>query len=146
LSTSSLHAQTGNRPPWMLPARGKYVGRDGLRVASRAGLPDIRFPQNFMAMSNSTPALRALHFIRAKHSSEAFITALGFMFHSFFTPPHRDVPKPDSVAGILRDCPATFDSSGKAGEGKSFTEQQVGEIMEAAGSAEMKASVKKETD
>lgn len=130
----------------MLPARGKYFGRDALRVASRAGLPGIRFPPNFMAMSNSTPTLRALHFIRSNYPSEAFLTALHFLFHSFFTPPHRDVSKADSVAGILRDCPATFDISGKEGGGKLFTEGQVSEIMEAAGGADMKGSLKKETD
>ena len=130
----------------MLPARRKFFTRDGLRVASRAGLPNIRFPSNFMAMSNSTPALRALHFIRANHTSDTFLTALHFLFHAFFTPPHRDVSKVDSVADILRDCPAGFDGSGREGRGKLFTEGQVGEIMEAAGGADMKGSVKRETD
>lgn len=130
----------------MLPARGKYFTRDSLRVASRAGLPDIRFPPNFMAMSNSTPALRALHVIRAKYPSETFLAALRFLFHSFFTPPHRDVSKPDSVAGMLRSCPAGFAGAETEGVGKMFTEGQVLEIMEAAGSPETKESVKRETD
>lgn len=130
----------------MLPARGKYSVRDGQRVASRAGLPDIRFPPNFMAMSNSTPALRALHFVRANHPPEAFLTALRFLFHSFFTPPHRDLSKADSVAAVLADCPAAFDGPGREGGGRLFTEGEVAEIMVAAGGADMKASVKRETD
>lgn len=129
----------------MLPARAAYFPRDGLRVAARAGLPGIRFPSNFMAMSNSTPALRALHAIRVAYPEAAFLAALRFLFHSFFTPPHEDVSKAEVVADVLRRCPKEFDGSGKE-SGRLFTDAQVGGIMEAAAGTEMKASVRNETE
>lgn len=129
----------------MLPARGKYTSRETLRVASRAGLPHIRFPPNFMARSNSVPALRALHFVKAKYPTAVFLTTLRFFFHAFWTPPHTEVSNADSVADILRSCPAAFNEAGELGEGKLFTETDVAGIM-AGAAGEMKDSVRKETD
>ncbi|SPO00509.1 related to glutathione S-transferase [Cephalotrichum gorgonifer] len=139
---------SGNNPPWMLPSRGKYYNKDSPRVAARVGLPDIRFPPNFLAMSNSLIALRALHFIRANYPTETLLTALRFLFHSFFTPPHRDISKADSLAEILRSCPAGFDGPGRAegGGAKLFTDAEVAAIMAGAATDAMRASVRDETN
>jgi len=45
---------TGNRPPWMLPAKAKYLTYDSRRARDNVALPDIRFPKDFMPMSKTT--------------------------------------------------------------------------------------------
>lgn len=149
VSTRTYTFRAGNTPPWMLPARGRYSTGDSLRVAARVGLPDTRFPPNFMAMSNSLVPLRALHYIRANYPTPTFLATMGYLFHVFFTPPHLNISKAESLAEILKSCPAGFIGAGAgAGSGseKLFTESEVGAIMEGAAGEEMKDSVKRETD
>lgn len=96
-------------------------------------------------MSNSSIALRALHHIRANHPPSAFLTAMRYLWHVFFTPPHADISNAKVVAEALRYCPAGFDGTDGEGTERLFEERQVDGIMEGAASAEMKESVRRET-
>ena len=55
-----LFKATGNRPPVSVPAKGRYIFKDFLRYAKRAGLPfefNPYFPINTLALMRAATAL-----------------------------------------------------------------------------------------
>lgn len=93
--------------------------------------------------------LRCLHHIKRHHPAATFLSALHFLFHAFWAPPNRDLTTPAGVAAALGAAPEGFEGvgngAGKAGGEVLFTAEEVGRILEAAGTEEMKGALKATT-
>lgn len=136
-ATDSLQ---GNKPPWLLPARSRYLNRDSQRAARRVSKPNLQFPkENFMSRAMTLSPLRALHFIKANYPTATFISAFHCLFDAFWTPPNADLTDAATLAKTLAAATETPE-----GGRKLFTEDDVKRIMEARDS--MKEAVKKETE
>ncbi len=46
-----LPPPVGNKPPWTLPAKARYLTHDARRSCERAGKPEITPPKDLMAMA-----------------------------------------------------------------------------------------------
>ncbi|KAG6003310.1 hypothetical protein E4U21_002198 [Claviceps maximensis] len=139
---------SGNKPPWTLAAKSKYIVRDASRAASRVGITYFATPPDFLSRARTQSALRALLFIKANFSVHTFLAALRFLFVRFWTPPHVDVVEDDSLRELLaeatRDAAAGGRSGGGGGGGhRLFSRDEVDSIMD--GRARMKRLLAEET-
>ncbi|KAG5996711.1 hypothetical protein E4U43_002812 [Claviceps pusilla] len=140
---------TGNKPPWTLASKSKYLARDAPRAASRAGITRFAAPPDFLSRARTQSALRALLFIKAHFPRETFLSALRFLFYRFWTPPNADVVAEDSLRGLLAE--ATRDAAGEGaaaaggggGKDRLFSRDEVDGIMD--GRAQMKEVLAEET-
>ncbi|CAM1505399.1 Fc.00g110360.m01.CDS01 [Cosmosporella sp. VM-42] len=127
--------RTGNKPPWFLPAKAKYLGKDSRRAARRVGLPHIKSPKDLMSMAMTISPLRALHFIKANYPTATFLSAFHYLFDKFWTPPHVNLTQEPNLVEALTQATET-----PQGGRRLFTEEDVQKIME--GRAEMKDRLK----
>ncbi|KAG5924847.1 hypothetical protein E4U53_003376 [Claviceps sorghi] len=130
---------TGNKPPWTLAAKSKYLARDAARAASRVAITRFAMPPDFLSRARTQSALRALLFIKANFPADTFLSALRFLFCRFWTPPNADVVDEDSLRGLLAE--ATRGEGG--GADRLFSPAEVDGVMD--GRAQMKRLLAEET-
>lgn len=131
---------TGNKPPWVLPAKSKYFVYDTRRSASRLSLPYEGSPGDLFTLAKTLSPLRALTYIKEKYPSSVFLATTRFFFHRLWLPPHVPLSEDENLAAVLSE--ATDELDGGSGK-KLFTDEDVRAIME--GREGMKEKVKKET-
>ncbi|KAG5789897.1 hypothetical protein H9Q69_011054 [Fusarium xylarioides] len=90
---------SGNRPPWVLEAKGKYLARDSFRAAERLGVPYQGSPPDIVAISKTVSPLRALHFIKENYPESTYLAAIWFLFHKIWLPPHEATDELDGGSG-----------------------------------------------
>lgn len=129
---------SGNKPPWLLPAKAAYLSNDAYRAAARLSLPYEGGPEDIMAISKTLSPLRALHFIKANYPLETFLSAFAFFFHKLWTPPHVNLVDEANLVAALTEATERTD-----GGKKLFTAEDVERIM--AGRESMKERVKQLT-
>ncbi|EFY85314.1 Dihydrofolate reductase [Metarhizium acridum CQMa 102] len=134
----SLMPPKGNRPPWTLPAKARYLIYDNRRAAARVGITEYQAPDDLFERAKTQSALRALLFIKANHPKEKLLSAMHFLLHRFWTPPNADVVDESSLRALLAEA-----TEMPGGGAKLFTEADVGRIMD--GRAEMKKRLIEDT-
>lgn len=92
--------------------------------------------------------MRALLFIKANYNRETFETVLHYLFHCFWTPPHRDVAAKEVFQEILAEVPSVFPETSQTGRSSKtlFGSSDVQKILDAAASPEYKDALKRTTD
>ncbi|KAM5358438.1 hypothetical protein ACJZ2D_015283 [Fusarium nematophilum] len=131
---------SGNKPPWLLPAKAVYVNADSHRAASRVSVPYEGPPADLMSLSKTLSALRSLHFIKENYPLATYLATFRFLFHKLWMPPHVDLTVDENLSAALAE--ATDELDGGTGR-KLFTSGDVQRIMEARDS--MKERVKRVT-
>lgn len=126
---------SGNKPPWLLPAKAAYLAGDSQRAAKRVGVHGLQTPKDLMSMAMTISPLRALHYIKANYP-ERFLPTMSALFQKFWTPPNVNLTQEENLITTLLE--ATY-------EGKRlFTEVEVEKIMK--GRDGMKALLKAKTE
>ncbi|OAA34547.1 Dihydrofolate reductase [Metarhizium rileyi] len=128
---------SGNRPPWTLPAKAKYLAYDTQRAARRVGITNYQTPADLFERARTQSALRALLFIKANYPAK-FLSAMHYLTHRFWTPPNADVVDDSSLRDLLAEATERPD-----GGARLFDEAEVGRIMD--GRAEMKKKLIEDT-
>lgn len=143
-----INSKSGNKPPWTLPAKAQYAPFDAMRTAERVGKPGITAPEDLMSRSLTVLPMRALLFIKANYNRETFETVLHYLFHCFWTPPHRDVAAKEVFQEILAEVPSVFPETSQTGRSSKtlFGSSDVQKILDAAASPEYKDALKRTTD
>lgn len=116
-------ALSGNKPPWFLQAKARYLTVDSLRAARRVGLDGLAFPKNFLSMSLTTSPMRALHHIKAAYPEETFLDAAASLFQQLWRPPHVNLTLDENLARAL------LEATGGAAGTSLFTADEVVDIM-----------------
>ncbi|KAH7162412.1 thioredoxin-like protein [Dactylonectria estremocensis] len=129
---------SGNKPPWILPAKAVYLSDDSSRAAARLSLPYEGAPKDLMAMAKNPSPLRALHFIKANYPLETFLSAFAFLFHRMWTPLHVNLVDDANLTAALAEATET-----PTGGKKLFSAADVDKIM--TGRESMKERVKQLT-
>ncbi|KAG9257303.1 thioredoxin-like protein [Emericellopsis atlantica] len=129
---------SGNKPPWVVPAKAKYLAIDSRRAAQRVGLTNLATPKDFMKMSLTISAQRALHFIKQHYPREVLIATIGTLMAKLWTPPHVNLTIDENLAQVLSEVT----DGGEQGN-KVFTQDDVERIMK--GREEMKDRLKETT-
>lgn len=132
----------GNKPPWTLPAKAAYSKFDGKRAQRYFGesyeIPSF-FPINsllvFHPMSTwiqayPTQPQRALTHIKQTRSNQVFESAFLAIFHGLWKD-HHDLASPENLAVSL---------------GRVFSEEEVRDIVAAAGTPRIKADLQATTE
>jgi glutathione S-transferase kappa 1 len=117
---------TGNKPPWTLPAKAKYSVFDTARAKKYFGVPSAKTPDFFPILSLLPQ--RALTVVKAKHPLK-FVQTFRDIFKEMWEK-SVDVSKPNSLAQVLS---------------KSYSEDEVHMILEEANSAEYKQTLNDNT-
>lgn len=138
----AINAATGNKPPFSVPAKGKYGVFDGDRSKKAAGLAEITFPEDLLAVARTQIPLRALHYIRASFSPATYWSAWHYLLHALWSPAKHNVSDAGVLAGVLAEAPAGFRGPGTGGPQKLFTQAEVKTIMAAAADDEWKGALK----
>ncbi|KAI8952839.1 hypothetical protein F4801DRAFT_190030 [Xylaria longipes] len=155
----AINAGSGNRPPWILPAKAKYSKYDTKRAADAVGLRDVSVPgDDLMEVSKTMLPLRALTHMKSAFPEEVYMTAFAYLFHAFWTL-HKISNSAPGLSEVLSEIPEhfrldcfTFPSTPTtkpnptSSSKKLFTPEQVCQILEAASSTEMKATLKARVD
>ncbi|KAF4335998.1 glutathione S-transferase [Fusarium beomiforme] len=131
---------SGNRPPWVLKAKGKYLARDSFRAAERLGVPYQGSPPDIVAIAKTVSPLRALHFIKENYPESTYLAAIRFLFHKIWLPPHVNLAEDEKLIAALKE--ATDELDGGSGK-KLFSDEDVERIMN--GRDSMKEKVKEVT-
>ncbi|KAH6624447.1 thioredoxin-like protein [Chaetomium sp. MPI-SDFR-AT-0129] len=140
----AINVGSGNKPPWTLPAKALYGVHDARRSIARhtPNPPSISFPPDLMKTGMTVAPLRCLHYIKSHYPEPVFLAAFHALFRAFWAPPNLDLTGLEAVKGVLGGVEG--DGNGKGGK-KLFGEGQVREIVEAAGTEEMKGVLKRTT-
>ncbi|KAJ3523219.1 hypothetical protein NM208_g12536 [Fusarium decemcellulare] len=132
---------SGNKPPWMLPAKATYLADDSRRAAERLSVPYEGAPPDTLGhRPRHSPRLRALHFIKENYPKSTFLATFRFLFHKLWLPPHVNLTEDTNLAAALAE--ATDELDGGTGK-KLFTDEDVKKIMD--GRESMKERVKQKT-
>ncbi|KAI1111545.1 thioredoxin-like protein [Nemania sp. NC0429] len=152
----AINAGSGNRPPWLVPAKAKHSAYDSRRAADALGLKDISAPGNLMEMGKTIVPMRALTYIKSAFPADVYITAFAYLFHAFWT--LHKVPNSVPVLGeVLSEIPARFQldcfntsssspQSSSSSSGNLFTPEQISRILDAVSAPEMKTALKARVD
>lgn len=133
-----INALSGNKPPWLHAGKGKYLQLDSRRSSQRVGLDKACSPPDLMSVSHTISPLRALHFIKAHYPLETFLSAIEFLFHQFWSPPHVNLTVDENLRKAL------LAATGKDGSGRTlFSEDHVQKILD--GRVLMKDVLKEQT-
>jgi len=116
-----INSLSGNKPPWMLPAKAAYGSFDGDRAKKYFGAQDIRTPEFFPILSILPQ--RAMLYIKAHYPVAKFEAAFYSLFPALWVPPQSDLSKPDNLHAVLL---------------QNFTSTQADEIIRGAGTPEFK--------
>ncbi|KHN99571.1 Dihydrofolate reductase [Metarhizium album ARSEF 1941] len=133
-----INKLSGNKPPWTLPAKAKYLSHDTQRAGARVGITKFQTPEDLFERGKTQSALRALLFIKANHPADKFLSAMHFLAQRFWTPPNADVVDESSLRALLAEATET-----PGGGAKLFTEADVDRIMD--GRASMKNKLAEDT-
>ncbi|PNY26930.1 Uncharacterized protein TCAP_03121, partial [Tolypocladium capitatum] len=96
---------SGNRPPWTLAAKARYLARDARRAMSAAGVgTPWASPPNLMELSRTASPLRALHFVKANWPAATFHAALRALLRRFWAPPHASLAVDANLVAALADA------------------------------------------
>lgn len=116
---------------------------DGDRSKRAAGLAEITFPEDLLAVARTQIPLRALHYIRASYPAAVYQSAWHYLLHALWSPAKRNVSDAGVLAGVLAEAPKGFrgPGTGEVGE-KLFSEAEVKAIMDAAADDEWKGALK----
>lgn len=109
------------------------------------GLPEISPPDDLMGMARTLLPLRALHYIKANHPPQAYLTTWHYLFHSFWgAEPRRNVSDASELAAVLGEILLGFEGPESAGKGSSllFGGEEVERIMAATGEERWKGALK----
>ncbi|KAH6661937.1 thioredoxin-like protein [Plectosphaerella plurivora] len=134
----AINVGSGNKPPWTLPAKARYLPNDSRRSAVRLGLTNIRTPDDLMSVGMTVLPLRALHHIKATRPESTYLAVWAHLFSLFWCPPNANLTRADVLAEALGEVP---NQTG----GKLFTPDDVASILAAATTPEMKDALKKAT-
>ncbi|KAI1752857.1 hypothetical protein F4782DRAFT_498825 [Xylaria castorea] len=152
-----INAGSGNRPPWLLPAKAKHSKYESKRAARAVGLMNISVPGDLMKVSKTMLPMRALTYIKSAFPEEVYTTAFAYLFHAFWTL-HKVPNSAPVLAEVLSEIPegfrlSCFNSSASSttpnpasSSKKLFTSEQITQILDAASMAEMKAALKARVD
>ncbi|KAL9484980.1 hypothetical protein ACSS6W_003769 [Trichoderma asperelloides] len=121
---------SGNKPPWTVEAKAKYLKYDSRRAAERIGLSNIQSPPDLMAVSHTISPLRALHYIKANYPKATFLAAFESLFMAFWTPPNVNLIPEENLRAVLQGA---TERPGQSGSKKLFTEEEVETIMQSRG-------------
>ncbi|CAK7268847.1 hypothetical protein SEPCBS119000_003269 [Sporothrix epigloea] len=113
----AINQATGNKPPISLPAKAKYGIFDVRRSCDRAGVPEVRFPPDFMKRAMTVLPLRALHYIQRHFTAETYVIAFHYLFYRFWTPENANLGDPDVLRSVLREAPIGFSGMSSVGGG-----------------------------
>ncbi|CAK7273793.1 hypothetical protein SEPCBS57363_005831 [Sporothrix epigloea] len=108
----AINQATGNKPPISLPAKAKHGVFDVRRSCERAGVPEVRFPPEFMKRAATMLPLRALHYIQCHFTAETYVTAFHYLFYRYWTPDNANLCDANVLQAVLREAPTGF--SGKS--------------------------------
>ena len=139
-SRHSSHHIPGNKPPWVLPAKSKYLDIDSRRSAERLSAPYKGSPPDLLAVAKTISPLRALHFIKENYSEEIFLGAIRFLFHKIWMPPHVNLAEDANLIAALKEATDELDGGSNK---KLFSNEDVEKIMK--GRESMKERVKEMT-
>ncbi|KAI0455610.1 hypothetical protein F5B21DRAFT_470981 [Xylaria acuta] len=152
----AINVGSGNRPPWLLPAKAKHSKYEGKRAQDAVGLKNISAPDDLMEAAKTMLPLRALTHIKSTFPEEVYLTAFAYLFHAFWTL-HKIPNSAPVLAEVLSEIPVhfrldCFNSSSSptpnqsSSSKKLFTPEQVTQILDVASTAEMKAALKARVD
>ncbi|KAJ6446572.1 glutathione S-transferase kappa 1 [Purpureocillium lavendulum] len=127
---------SGNKPPWMLPAKLKYLRYDSPRAMAARGITNWASPANLFELARTQSPLRALHHIKASYPPAALHATFLALFRRFWAPPHANFTDDAVLAATLAEV---VDASGA----RVFSDDEVKAIMGARDG--MKDSLKAET-
>jgi len=121
---------TGNQPPAMLPARGKYLMTDIARTAEWLGL-SCQTPSNFPA--NSIHAQRILTYF--KSAQPELVEPLAFEFWNAYWSRDEDISNPQVLAACCQAVVPDVDAeallaSSRTGEVKEALKQETATAIE----------------
>ncbi|KAI1212471.1 thioredoxin-like protein [Annulohypoxylon truncatum] len=156
----AINAGSGNKPPWILPAKAAHSAHDSRRSLHAVGLHSVSAPGDLFEAGKTQLPLRALHFIKTRYPAAVYLAAWRHLFHAFWT-----LHRPPNTAALLREALSAASASapaadfanvsgGKAaaeGEGRGggkrlFAAPEVDAIVDAAGSAEYKDALRRTTE
>ncbi|KAH9887465.1 thioredoxin-like protein [Xylariomycetidae sp. FL2044] len=101
----AVNAGSGNRPPWLVKTKARYLGKyETPRSLKAVGLENVSPPGNLMEMGRTILPLRALHYIKAHYPQSVYYTTFHYLFHAFWTQ-HRAPITPESLAQALQEVP-----------------------------------------
>lgn len=99
-----------------------------------------------MALAKTQVPLRALHYIKTRFPAETYLAAFHYVLHAFWVF-NRDLTSVEGAGKSLSEIPSGFAGKGTGDASRPlFTSEQVGEILEAAGSQPCKDALKKSTN
>ncbi|KAI0096336.1 thioredoxin-like protein [Nemania sp. FL0031] len=142
-----INAGSGNRPPWLVPAKAKHSKYDSKRAAGALGLKNVTVPGDLMEAGKTLVPMRAMTYIKSAFPGDVFTTAFAYLFHSFWT--LHKVPNSVPVLGeVLSEIPAHFqlDAPPPPSPAKLFTPEQVAQILAGTSAAEVKGALKARVD
>ncbi|KAI1122951.1 thioredoxin-like protein [Nemania abortiva] len=140
-----INAGSGNRPPWLVPAKAKHSKYDTRRAAAALGLKDVTPPGDLMEAGKTLVPMRAMTYIKSAFPAEVFTTAFAYLFHAFWT--LHKVPNSAQVLGeVLSEIPAHFQLASPSSSKRLFTPEQVAQVLDGLSAAEVKAALKARVD
>ncbi|KAI0539912.1 hypothetical protein GGR58DRAFT_205445 [Xylaria digitata] len=153
----AINVGANNRPPWLVPAKGRYSKYDTKRAADNVRLKNFTIPPNLMEVGKTVMPMRALTHIRSAFSAEVYTTAFAYMFHAFWT--LQKYPNTAEVlAEVLSEAPVHFQldcftlasspitPNQSSPSGKLFTPEQVAQILDAVTTEGVKTALKARVD
>ncbi|KAI0841542.1 thioredoxin-like protein [Hypoxylon sp. FL0890] len=141
----AINAGSGNKPPWVLPAKRAYGAHDARRSLRAAGLKNVSPPGDLMEAGKTQIPLRALHYVKKRYSWGTYITTWHYLFHAFWTL-HQPPITPEALRKALSDVPSDFSPESSEEKRKLFTASEVEEILRAAASTEYKDVLRQTTE
>ncbi|KAF2751965.1 thioredoxin-like protein [Sporormia fimetaria CBS 119925] len=121
-----INVGSGNKPPWTLPAKGKYGKFEVTRAMKYFGTPNLKVP-SFFPIVSLLPQ-RALIFIKREHPQTYVQTFLNLFVEMWEK--STDISKPEILAQVLS---------------KSYSEAEVRNILDQANSPDVKQALNDNT-
>ncbi|KAF4121198.1 DSBA-like thioredoxin domain [Geosmithia morbida] len=105
---AGINKLSGNKPPWLLPAKAKYIDSDVRRAASRLGMPAPVTPDSFLETRSFTASpQRAMLYVKANYPARTFHAVLARLFSAMWIPPHVNVCSDEGLARVLAEAVAS---------------------------------------
>ncbi|KAI0902425.1 thioredoxin-like protein [Annulohypoxylon nitens] len=146
----AINAGSGNKPPWVLPAKRAHASFDSQRSLSAIGLLNVSPPGDLFEAGKTQLPLRALHHIKTHHSPAAYLSSWRYLLHAFWTL-HQPPNTPEALRSALSAIPVGFcdvaeADKGREGGARLFTAAEVDAIVQAAGEVEYKNVLRQTTE
>ncbi|PTD09291.1 hypothetical protein HYE67_007054 [Fusarium culmorum] len=135
-----IMSESGNKPPWVLPAKSRYLAKDSRRSAERLAAPYQGSPPDLLAIAKTISPLRALHYIKENYPEGTFLAAMRFLFHKIWLPPHVNLAEDANLIAALKEATDKLDGGS---DSKLFSDEDIEKIMK--GRESMKERVKEVT-